>query len=125
VVESDAEAKAYTLDAEMIKIQLNDTKVAELTREILDSLEHNIQSAEAILPMSESEISDYMDITASSLEQDVSCSNKEVSLEDLGDISVISFKFEHSKYLEMLELLDNAKGKLELDTQEQVLYTLL
>lgn len=57
--------------------------------------------------------------------EDFSDKNYEVNNNDLGDESVISFRFKHQEYLNLLAQLQNAQERLGLDTNEQVLKHLL
>lgn len=56
---------------------------------------------------------------------DFSDKNKEIEPENLGNESVLTFKFSHQEYMNILDLLNNAKEKLGCDTNEQTLIKLL
>ena len=56
---------------------------------------------------------------------DYSDKNKEVSLNSLGNESNLVFKFSHTDYMNVLDLLNNAKENLSCETNEQTLLKLL
>jgi len=56
---------------------------------------------------------------------DYSEENAEIKLDDLGNESNLVFKFDHATYLQVLDLIANAKEKLGCDTNEDTLLELL
>jgi hypothetical protein len=59
------------------------------------------------------------------VDQDFSNKNKEIEANSLGNESSLVFKYTHQEYMNILDLLNNAKEKLECDTNEQTLIKLL
>ena len=57
--------------------------------------------------------------------QDFSNKNKEIEANNLGNESSVVFKYSHQEYLNVLDLLNNAKEQLGCDTNEQTLKQLL
>lgn len=68
---------------------------------------------------------ELQELTGLSETESVSDNNKEIGLESLGDIATISFKFEYKTYLEMMELLNNAKEREGCKSNEELLTILL
>jgi hypothetical protein len=69
---------------------------------------------------------DYVELRLDKLESlDLSEESDEKGLNDLGNESQLVFKYSHKEYLNILDLLNNAKEKLECDTNEETLSKLL
>jgi hypothetical protein len=76
---------------------------------------------------------DYLDLRLDELESldlsdteaDYSDKNKEVDFDDLGTESVVVFKYKHEEYLSVLDLLNNARERLECNSNEELLKKLL
>ena len=68
---------------------------------------------------------DWLDVQKTLEELDYSNKNQEVELNDLGNESNLTFKFSHEIYLETLARLNNAKEKLDCNTNEETLLKLL
>ncbi|MGL4759004.1 MAG: ParB N-terminal domain-containing protein [Patescibacteria group bacterium] len=58
-------------------------------------------------------------------DKDYSEKNKEVNLENLNSESTLVFKYSHQMYLQVLDLINNAKEKMECETNEETLLKIL
>ncbi len=107
------------LNSQKISGRYDDLKLSELLEELKlddDYLDLNLDELEPLDLSSNDEYADNLDY---------SDKNKEININDLGTQSISAFKFDHQSYLNVLDLLNNAKEKLECETNEETLITLL
>lgn len=125
----DNEAKALTIKAEKIKVQLNDVKVDELTREIFDSLNQDLSALTDILPVIDEEFLSKVTVNVEAVStgstQPIEGSNQGAPAQPAKSTGTIVFKYDYQKYLNLLAQIKNAQEKLKVDSIEAALEVLL
>ena len=119
------EAKKFALQRSSTHGEITQSSLADFTGGDFDIEElKDMQLGELNLYMLDVTL-DNLKLSDETLQQDFSNKNKEISASDLGNQSILSFKFSHRDYMNILDLLNNAKEQLQCDTNEETLIKLL
>lgn len=117
VIKDEAEAMSYTIDSEIIKIPVNEIKLAELTDTIFKSLDKSVEETHKLLPMSKESISEMVNLSnfdwsdyKVTFEQDNE-RNQVLKKESAGS-KVIHFKLTEDLYLILEQLFEKDASDL-------------